>query len=636
VVFGALVLAAVVVAGALWYQAGRADDEVESARAGMSKGDPAAELADAFAAAWSNGTLATVPATVASGDVAARTEVIATGLGAAAAPPTVTVTSLEADGTGDRATATLAVSWPIDGERTWEHAATVDVVRQADATWAVDWTPATVHPQLADGDRLDAQRTPAGRGQLLGLDGTPIVGDRPVVVVGIRPGATADRAATASQVAQAVGVDPAALTERVQAAAADSVVSVITLRKEAFDEVRSWVSTIPGVELQETVLPLAPTRDFARALIGAVGPATEEQAAASAGRVAVGDTVGVSGLQAARDAELGGSPAIIIRRVPAAAGAEPVVLEQLPPVDGEDVTITIDPTVQAAADAALASAPGPAALVAIRPSNGDVLAVANGPAGADGYNRALIGRYPPGSVFKVVSGLGILASGVTPDTVIACPATYVAGKEFGNAGGFALGDVPFRTDFARSCNTAFVSQADAVGDDVLTAIGSSLGYRDLDLGVPAFGGSVPATESEAEHASNMIGQGKVQASPLAVALASASVAAGRTLEPRLVVDPEAPAPDPGAEIVGAATVRELMRAVVTEGTGSALAGVPGGEVFGKSGTAEFGTEDPPQTHAWFTGFQGDLAFAVLVEGGSSGGGVAAPLAARFLTDLADG
>jgi cell division protein FtsI/penicillin-binding protein 2 len=59
-------------------------------------------------------------------------------------------------------------------------------------------------------------------------------------------------------------------------------------------------------------------------------------------------------------------------------------------------------------------------------------------------------------------------------------------------------------------------------------------------------------------------------------------------------------------------------------------------VFGKSGTAEFGTEDPPQTHAWFTGFQGDLAFAVLVEGGSSGGGVAAPLAARFLTDLADG
>ena len=83
---------------------------------------------------------------------------------------------------------------------------------------------------------------------------------------------------------------------------------------------------------------------------------------------------------------------------------------------------------------------------------------------------------------------------------------------------------------------------------------------------------------------------------------------------------------------GAPTLRELMRLVVTSGTGTA-ANVAGAPVFGKTGTAEFGTRQPPQTHAWFVGFRSDLAFAVLVEGGGFGGEVAAPLAARFLQSL---
>jgi cell division protein FtsI/penicillin-binding protein 2 len=76
--------------------------------------------------------------------------------------------------------------------------------------------------------------------------------------------------------------------------------------------------------------------------------------------------------------------------------------------------------------------------------------------------------------------------------------------------------------------------------------------------------------------------------------------------------------------------RALMRSVVTEGSGTALQGAPGGDVFGKTGTAEYGTEVPPKTRAWFVGYQGDLAFAVLVEDGRSGGSVAAPIARSFL------
>ena len=81
----------------------------------------------------------------------------------------------------------------------------------------------------------------------------------------------------------------------------------------------------------------------------------------------------------------------------------------------------------------------------------------------------------------------------------------------------------------------------------------------------------------------------------------------------------------------AATLRTLMRQVVTEGT-AADAGLPG-KVGGKTGTAEFGTGDPLPTHAWFIGFRGDLAFAVVVEDGGVGGRDAAPVAARFLNRL---
>ena len=80
------------------------------------------------------------------------------------------------------------------------------------------------------------------------------------------------------------------------------------------------------------------------------------------------------------------------------------------------------------------------------------------------------------------------------------------------------------------------------------------------------------------------------------------------------------------------TLRDLTRAVVTDGTGTALAGIPG-DVHGKSGTAEYGGGNPPPTHAWFIAYRDDVAVAVLVEDGRSGGSVAAPIAARFFSAL---
>jgi cell division protein FtsI/penicillin-binding protein 2 len=156
------------------------------------------------------------------------------------------------------------------------------------------------------------------------------------------------------------------------------------------------------------------------------------------------------------------------------------------------------------------------------------------------------------------------------------------------------------------------------------------------VGVDVFAGEVPAPSSEVDLAAATIGQGRVLASPAAMANLAATVARGSWSAPRLVLDPaptgDTPAP-PSADVAQLGAVRDLMRAVATEGTASALGDVPGAPVHAKTGTAEYGTDSPPRTHAWTIGFQGDVAFAVLVEDGSSGGAVAVPVVEAFLRGL---
>jgi cell division protein FtsI/penicillin-binding protein 2 len=118
---------------------------------------------------------------------------------------------------------------------------------------------------------------------------------------------------------------------------------------------------------------------------------------------------------------------------------------------------------------------------------------------------------------------------------------------------------------------------------------------------------------------------------------AASVARGSYIEPALIRTPAVAGADRAAKPLNAKAageLRDLMRLVVTDGTATkALRSVTGGPVFGKTGTAEFGTESPPATRAWFVGWQGKVAFAVLVEEGKSGAQVAAPIAKTFLNNL---
>lgn len=551
--------------------------------------------------------------------------------------PKVSVTDTSVD--QNAATAGLLWSWPVGRGRTWSYRTDLPLRRVGDgsaAVWRAQWRAADVVTGMPDGATLELDREAARRGRILGAHDTVLVTERPVVRVGIdkEQVPAPDAAASARALAGRAGVDAGAYVKQVQAAGARAFVPAIVYRRA---QVPAWVHAkgITGLRAVPDALPLAPSRDFADELLGRVGVATAEIVKESHGRVRPGDQVGLSGLQRRYDAQLAGSPGVrILEHDPNHAGR---TLFSLPAVAGADLRLTLDRRLQALADRVLAPVGPASGLVAIRPSTGAVLAVASGP-GSHGYDTADFGRYAPGSTFKIISSLALLRSGLTPRSTVPCtPSITVAGKHFGNDSYYppsGLGDIPLTLALANSCNTAYVSQAGRLHGDDLGRAAAALGFGvDHSVGFPAYFGQVPPAAGATEAAADMIGQGKVLASPLAMATVVSSVVAGRVVVPHLV-DGHTATADPAAPLTTteAHQLRAMMRAVVTTptGTGGGLADVPGPPVLAKTGTAEFGTTPPLDTHAWMVAGQGDLAVAVFVDRGKTGAGTAGPLLEAFL------
>ena len=546
---------------------------------------------------------------------------------------------IEVEGDDLEARATVEMKWDVPGIGAFSYEndeVELEGGGPDDETyWALRWEPAVVHPALdSAGTRLGTTREYPDRAPILARDGAKLVIPRPVIEIGvIQRGLDDAQIATAvDAIASNTEADAKALTASLEAAESpDSFVPAITLRQEEFAEIEDVLGPIPGIEFGGRELPLAPTKEFARALLGSVGPITAEQLEELGDPYAVGDNVGQSGLQLAYEERLAGTPdRAVITRLPDGTPAD--TLYEVEGERGKPLETTLDGDVQVAAEEALGSGEDVSALVAVEPSSGDVLAAASRPVD-DAFNRALEGQYPPGSTFKVVTTEALLAAGLDPDETVDCPATIsVGGASFRNFEGSAAGAVPFRTDFAESCNTAFISLADRLEPQSLPDAGDLFGFGQRATSeVPIYSGDVPAPTDEVEEAASMIGQGRILASPVVMAGVAAAVIDGRARAPRVLAsDPrEARPPIPAAELT---ELRSLMRDVVTSGTGTALAGLPG-EPIGKSGTAEYGSGDPPPTHAWFIAARDDVAVAVLLEDKPSGGEFAAPIAARFLEGL---
>ncbi|MDD9205421.1 penicillin-binding transpeptidase domain-containing protein, partial [Georgenia sp. 10Sc9-8] len=251
------------------------------------------------------------------------------------------------------------------------------------------------------------------------------------------------------------------------------------------------------------------------------------------------------------------------------------------------------------------------------------------------------GQYAPGSTFKVVSTLALLRSGMTAQSAVECtPSAVVSGYTFENYPAYPAEHettIPLRLAIAHSCNTALINARDQVPAEDVAAAAGALGVGQSNPeGWPGFLGAVPEDATGTEHAASLIGQGQVLASPLAVATMAASVADGAAVSPVLVVGPPEVADDPASAPAQPLTteeaeqLREMMRAVVQEGTGTQLADVPGPPVSAKTGTAESGSGDGARLDSWMVAFQGDLVVAVVVEAGGEGTQAAGPVVEDFL------
>ncbi|WP_345042012.1 penicillin-binding transpeptidase domain-containing protein [Georgenia daeguensis] len=539
-------------------------------------------------------------------------------------------------------------AWDLDadGEPDWSYTSTAQLVEDDEGAWNADVQPDSLVPGVGPQSSVVLERVRGERGDVLAGDGSAIVTDRPVLRVGVdktrlEGAPEAELRASAEAVATLAGYDdPATFADRAVSAGPRAFVEAIVVREGSSDVDLARLAEVPGGVALPGELPLAPTSAFARALLGRVGEATQEIVEASEGRVSAGDTVGLSGLQEQYDVTLAGRPGL---RVSAQVGAELTTLFERPPTDGADLHLSLDTRLQTSAEVALAGTTSPAGLVALRPSTGEILAAASGP-GSEGQNTAMLATLAPGSTYKIVTALALLRAGVGPDDVVSCtPDATVEGYTVGNYPGYPaayLGEITMADAIAQSCNSALINARDSLTPEAMADAGAALGLgRDLAGTWPGFLGSVPAGVSGTGFAASLIGQGEVLASPLAMATVAASVQAGAAVAPTLVLGPEEIADDPARVTAPpvpltaeeADVLRGYMRGVVTGGTATLLAEVPGGPVHAKSGSAEAGEGGDARVDSWMMAYRGDLAVAVMVQGGGHGSGVAGGIVRDFLT-----
>lgn len=540
-------------------------------------------------------------------DPAAATESLrATWQGLQAEGATVTLIQVEQQ--ENLANAKYTVSWDLPRERTFEYDAQMTLT-QTDGQWSVRWQPSTVNPRLGAHQHLELRAEPAKQASVVSSDGAVLLSPGVAYRVLVDTQAIQSPASTAERIGAALAAahdgnasvptrDPAELARELESA--EGTYSVATIPDQARDAVAGALGDLPGVRLNEEAAMVNADPGFAPDIMARVGDLVRD------------DLDGAAGWNISVVNENGAA------------------LEQLTSEDPEPapaLQISLDHTVQRAAEQALEPLAGQQAMiVALRPSTGGILAVAQTPAADRDGNIATMGQYPPGSTFKIITAAaGLERQELDPDSIVPCPGTMnLYGRTVTNYAGFSLGDVPLQTAFARSCNTSFADISTKLDPGELAEVGKSFGLG-VDLTIPGIDtltGSIPQGEEPLERTEAGYGQGADLVSPFGMALVSATAAHGSMPVPYLIsgektaVDPvAAPAPETVDQL------RQLMASVTAAG-GTAAGMQASGDIRGKTGEAEINGG----SHAWFTGYRADddIAFATLIVlGGGSESAVAA-------------
>ncbi|HEX4586848.1 MAG TPA: penicillin-binding transpeptidase domain-containing protein [Mycobacterium sp.] len=493
----------------------------------------------------------------------------------------------------DTGSVTYRYTWHLPKNRTWTYDGQLNMLRD-EGRWEVRWSATGLHPRLGEHQTFALRADPPRRASVNELGGTDVLVPGYLYHYALdAKSAGSALMPTARAVADALRpfdntMDPQRLAE--QASSSKDPLSLITLRQFDHDRVPGAIRALPGVVVTPQAEMLPTDDSFAPDIVNQVKSSVIDELDGQAGWRVV--TVNQNGV----DLE---------------------VLNEVPGAPAPSVTISLDRAVQNAAQGAVNTTGKKAMIVVIKPSTGEILAVAQNAAADSEGPIATTGLYPPGSTFKIITaGAAIDRDLATPNTLLACPGSIDIGQRtIPNYGGFALGTVPMSRAFANSCNTTFAELASRMAPRSLTMAAAQYGIGpDYQIeGINTVSGSVPPTVNLAERTEDGFGQGKVLVSPFGMAMAAATVAAGKTPVPQLIEGRPATVTGDRTPITEKMLdgLRPMMQLVVTNGTAKDLNG--SGDVRGKTGEAEFNGG----SHAWFAGYRGDMAFAALIVGGGS-------------------
>jgi penicillin-binding protein 2 len=541
------------------------------------------------------------------------------------------------------------------------------------AAWRIAWTPEAILPNLSAGRLVRMTRIDTSRGVIRARDGTELATFVSGSIIGVVPGQVRSEDGLALSLAPIVGLTPDQIKAKLHQpwVRADTFVPIRTLSGAQLDGLKPKLSVIEGVASQGTRVRSYPT-GLASQTLGYLAEASDVEAQKRAARgVQAGDLIGKanSGLEDTLDDVLGGTYGWRLSIIePNGDRAE--LLGETGAIPGMDVVLSLDPALQAAAEAALGDRKG--ALVAEDPWTGEILAIASRPtfdlnAFANGdalniarfsadarkplFNRATFGQYPTGSSFKPITAAAAMKEGLyKAGDRIDCPKVWTGyGQQWAqeNHETENLGLIDLRTALARSCNTFFYELGKRLNDrntDLLPNAAKSFGLgkaTDIDYVLEAEG-TVPSPAWKSQYFANpadkvwnpgdatnlAIGQGFLLATPLQMANYAAALANdGIVWKPRLVLEfrdrtGTVQKKFERAELGHAASIptdltqiRDGMRSVVADTDGTVyfpFRGFPV-SVAGKSGTAQ----TPTDPDGWFIGFasfeQPSIAFAAVFE-----------------------
>lgn len=524
---------------------------------------------------------------------------------------------------------------------------TVEDEEQMD--WLVNWHPGFIFPELKDGGTIGITSTEPSRGQIFDRNNEGLAVNEEIYQMGIVPERFTDEEAEKEEIAEVLGISVEEIDQALSAGWVEPhlfvpLKIVPTLSENGLEEA---VDSISAFTYRPTVGRIYPLGEAAAHLVGYIAPVTAEKLEDLDENIySANDMIGNRGLEELFEDRLRGERGVQIYAEK--EGADPVVLAEKDVKNGEDITLTIDATVQQETFQAFGDDAGTA--TAIHPTTGETLALVSSPSfdpnafvyglsndqwkgWQDDPKQPLLNRFTatfaPGSAFKpITSTIGLENGTIDPAEGLTINGLTWQKDNWGNYSvrrvSESAGPVDLNDALVRSDNIYFAMQAINMGEEAFISGLKEFGFtEDVPFTYPIEASTISndgTLNSEVLLADTSYGQGQLEMSGLHLATSfSIFLNDGNLIQPTLLLEEEK-GQNWKERVISeenAAIIREALRGVVTDGTGG-NAEVQGLAISGKTGTAELKQsldEEGAAENGWFVGYPEDesLVIAMMVE-----------------------